>query len=676
MSTHILGSSHLRDVFVSYRRLPTPKKVAIWVGLSILAVFLIHSQRGPPHFRGPPRPPPFRPPGFYDHLQTTSPADKQLWDKRKNEVRDAFRHAYGGYEKFAFGFDELLPMSNGTRTNLNGWGLTIVDSLDTMLLMDLTPEVDRAVKFIQTLDFTKPSGRGGVGFFETMIRYVGGLLSGYYLTSISTKPGFQSTYAPVLLKKATELSTVLNGAFNTSSGLPDRWIKIENGTSLPSGPHGGGSLAEMATCQMEYKYLSHVTGDPSYFRLSQRVMEVMEQEQGKTPARVSTKKPDGTVEEELSTKQQTGLWLNSFYLDNGEMFGSSVSAGAMGDSAYEYLLKQYLLSGRTEKHILDMYLQAMDGVINHLLFLSPKNDLLYMTDLGSWATPSGQFEHLSCYMPGVLALGARLLDPEFPWDHRHRHHPRSPLESPLNVSSSEYQPPYSHRLRSRAPVHVDQEQLRRTLDLHMRAAEGLAYTCWSMYASTKTGIGPETVTFHSPDPPEHLEGSQWLTRDRYNPVKWGPRVDKWERSGRQGPLVGTDRTTEDGIFAEADKDWTLRDERYLLRPEAIEAMYLLWKTTGNKRWRDRGWQMFEAVNKHARTESGYASVHYVQNEEPRRVDDMPSFFLAETLKYAYLITVDPEDDPLPLDKIVFNTEAHPLPVFEWTAEERSKYNIH
>jgi hypothetical protein len=53
-----------------------------------------------------------------------------------------------------------------------------------------------------------------------------------------------------------------------------------------------------------------------------------------------------------------------------------------------------------------------------------------------------------------------------------------------------------------------------------------------------------------------------------------------------------------------------------------------------------------------------------------------SFFLAETLKYSYLLAVEPEDDPLPLDEIVFNTEAHPLPIFEWTAEERSQYNIH
>jgi hypothetical protein len=116
-----------------------------------------------------------------------------------------------------------------------------------MLMMDFAPEVDRAMTFIETLDFTKPVSNhadaagsrsvsnllmrksfqsNGVGFFETMIRYVGGLLSAYYLTSVSAKPHYRDSYAPLLLQKAGELSDVLNGGFNTTSGLPDRWIKV------------------------------------------------------------------------------------------------------------------------------------------------------------------------------------------------------------------------------------------------------------------------------------------------------------------------------------------------------------------------------------------------------------------------------------------------------------------
>ena len=48
-----------------------------------------------------------------------------------------------------------------------------------------------------------------------------------------------------------------------------------------------------------------------------------------------------------------------------------------------------------------------------------------------------------------------------------------------------------------------------------------------------------------------------------------------------------------------------------------------------------------------------------------------SFFLAETLKYLYLLFIN--EDPWPLDKYVFNTEAHPLPIFQWTKEEEKMW---
>jgi mannosyl-oligosaccharide alpha-1,2-mannosidase len=47
--------------------------------------------------------------------------------------------------------------------------------------------------------------------------------------------------------------------------------------------------------------------------------------------------------------------------------------------------------------------------------------------------------------------------------------------------------------------------------------------------------------------------------------------------------------------------------------------------------------------------------------------------LAETLKYLYLLFR--EDDLVPLDKWVFNTEAHPFPIFEWTEKEKEEYGV-
>jgi mannosyl-oligosaccharide alpha-1,2-mannosidase len=115
----------------------------------------------------------------------------------------------------------------------------------------------------------------------------------------------------------------------------------------------------------------------------------------------------------------------------------------------------------------------------------------------------------------------------------------------------------------------------------------------------------------------------------------------------------------------------------------------MWRTTGDLKWREHGWAIWEAIEKKTRTPSGYASVHYVDQSDPHKIDSMPrcasvpsissalvvtagsyvelmarhSYFLSETIKYAYLLFTD--EDPLPTDKFVFNTEAHPLPIFKW-----------
>ncbi|KAF9488436.1 hypothetical protein BDN71DRAFT_456120 [Pleurotus eryngii] len=107
--------------------------------------------------------------------------------------------------------------------------------------------------------------------------------------------------------------------------------------------------------------------------------------------------------------------------------------------------------------------------------------------------------------------------------------------------------------------------------------------------------------------------------------------------------------------------------------QTVESFFVLWKTTEDVKWRERGWAVFEALEKHARVQNGYASVHDVDEIPAVPNDDMPSYFLAETLKYLYLLFA--EADIVPLDKWVFNTEAHPLPVFTWSQWERMAYNI-
>ena len=97
-------------------------------------------------------------------------------------------------------------------------------------------------------------------------------------------------------------------------------------------------------------------------------------------------------------------------------------------------------------------------------------------------------------------------------------------------------------------------------------------------------------------------------------------------------------------------------------------MYL-YRITGDKKWRDKGWNIYQNIVKatklNGQNGDGYSpvlSVNHNPHHDPKGV--MHSFFLAETLKYLYLLFSD--DQVIPLDKFVFNTEAHPILIPEDT----------
>ncbi len=95
---------------------------------------------------------------------------------------------------------------------------------------------------------------------------------------------------------------------------------------------------------------------------------------------------------------------------------------------------------------------------------------------------------------------------------------------------------------------------------------------------------------------------------------------------------------------------------YHLRPEIVESTYYLYHYTGDPEYRNRGEKMFDDFVKYCRTESGYAALADVTSKQ--QLDEMESFVLTETFKYFYLLFASP--GTLEFDKVIFNTEAHPL----------------
>ncbi|KAI9643188.1 hypothetical protein NHQ30_007804 [Ciborinia camelliae] len=98
--------------------------------------------------------------------------------------------------------------------------------------------------------------------------------------------------------------------------------------------------------------------------------------------------------------------------------------------------------------------------------------------------------------------------------------------------------------------------------------------------------------------------------------------------------------------------------KYILRPEAIESVWYMYRITGDESWQDKGWKMFEAVINATSTKYGHTAIFDVTAETPYQADEMESFWLAETLKYFYLLFSTPET--ISLDEWVLNTEAHPF----------------
>ncbi|KAI1738277.1 glycoside hydrolase family 47 protein [Xylaria scruposa] len=164
----------------------------------------------------------------------------------------------------------------------------------------------------------------------------------------------------------------------------------------------------------------------------------------------------------------------------------------------------------------------------------------------------------------------------------------------------------------------------------------LTLGCVYAYRSTPTGMMPERMNMVACD---SFERCEW---DEKTFIEETRKQREWKQ---HLPLGFT----------------TAKDPRYLLRPEAIESVFIMYRITGKPVWRELGWDMFNAIVNGTRTGLGtHASVRDVTRKTPTltQEDYTESFWFAETLKYFYLLFSPP--DIINLDDYVFNTEAHPF----------------
>lgn len=226
--------------------------------------------------RAPRLPPRLTPDEMHtSNKSTLSPdAKSSTWIGKQQHVRDAFIHAWSGYKKYAMGFDELMPLSKRGTDGLGGLGATVVDALDTAMIMGVEDIVIEAGSWIETHLAERISQKGQVNLFETTIRVLGGLLSAYHLSGgASDAPTSMGPNPSVYLKTATKLADRLLSAFSSSpTSIPYSDVVLRD-NSAHAAPDGLSSTSEVSTLQLEFNYLSDVTGDQKYSLTAMKVLE-------------------------------------------------------------------------------------------------------------------------------------------------------------------------------------------------------------------------------------------------------------------------------------------------------------------------------------------------------------------------------------------------------------------
>ncbi|KAK9449549.1 glycosyl hydrolase family 47-domain-containing protein [Limtongia smithiae] len=818
-------------------------------------------------------------------------------------VKDVFKRSWNSYKKYAWGHDELRPVSNGFADPFGGWGASIVDALDTLIIMGLDEELAEATEFVATLNFSK-STFNTIPLFETNIRYLGGLVSAYDLSK---------NKETIFLNKAIELADLLVGAFDTPNGMPVLFYDpalARTNTKLRAGKHM--IFSQVGSLTLEFTRLSQITKNWSYYSFIQRVTDQLEealksspipglwplrmdisgcktaQEEAtsdssptsrkqETSSRPPKQMPDiseglrpskemlnmindidasqnsrrgelytvpaasvvenGTtlkkrqidLEENLDG-QQRSTTLNTETVAIADItskvdracvavqgvteslrprYARKYSAGALGDSAYEYLIKQYILSGGLLKQYKDLYLTS-SAAIDELLIYKPvvmgDPDILFSGNIVIGHDGSKQLDaemtHLSCFLGGMYALGSKVLEmPEALetgrklaegcyWSYRQTRTgimpenfhvrqcfpgedcswtaveasagaphklgapalvaPAAPIAQAVDVSveapavdapaTEAAETPIAAAVDTRVPAAeapAAEAPAAEAPAAEAPAAEAPAAEAPAAEAPAAVGPATEPVYAHPPTtepyqkkkfskrqvelPPKSPEDvavpvaaepsprgnftlsespvdeqddyakltavkqakleemvatgdaatdaslSRSMTSERFTPRE-DEETAPAEEPAKQPPsatpetaTIATDDASrwEVGGWYDQPRSFLGQDGRYLLRPEALESIFVLFRVTGDRTWQQKGWEMFEAIEKYTRTDTAYSSIQDVTNDNDKTfLDEMESFWMAETLKYAYLLFAN--TDIVSLDEYVFNTEAHPF----------------
>ncbi|KAL9112531.1 MAG: hypothetical protein Q9227_003102 [Pyrenula ochraceoflavens] len=291
-----------------------------------------------------------------------------------------------------------------------------------------------------------------------------------------------------------------------------------------------------------------------------------------------------------------GLWPISVDAKSLTVSQNGFTLGGMADSTYEYLPKQHLLLGGVTDQYQKIYEKAMNVVKKWVLFrprIESGDKILLSGDVR--IDDSGKpilepkMQHLACFLGGMVGIGAKVF------------------------------------------------QQSQDLEIARHLVEG----CIWAYKSMPTGLMPEVfhaVPCHQGVEPPEAENCEWSQGAYYELV-----LDMYYSGKERDPKLNLEERSQQIIKENQLKPGFTKigDPRYILRPEALESIFVLYRITGDRALQDVAWKMFQDIEKATRTGLANAAIDDVRTVSNSQVDRMESFWLAETLKYLYLIFSEP-----------------------------------
>jgi mannosidase alpha-like ER degradation enhancer 2 len=283
------------------------------------------------------------------------------------QVRQEFLHAWNGYKQYAWGHDELKPLSK----SYHDWYgvsllMTPVDALDTMVLLGLDDQAKEARELIATkLSFDRDIY---VKNFEVTIRLLGGLLSSYELT-----------HDKRLLSLAEDLGDRLLPAFGSPTSMP--YVEVNLRTGKVRNPET--NPAEIGTLLIEFGTLSKLTGKPIYY------------DKAKT-----------ALVELYKRRSALGLVGSGINVETGKWTDPTSHIGGGIDSYYEYLLKAWMLFG--DKDCEQMWKASITAINKYVADETPSGLWYGQVDMNTGKRVGHYFGALDAFFPGTLALSGDL----------------------------------------------------------------------------------------------------------------------------------------------------------------------------------------------------------------------------------------------------------------------------